>query len=194
MRMVLPIALVAAVAVVGGALLLFTQDTPQPLTTTARRATPATIDTLPLVPSLQPAVRPPARPVTPVYAPRSAEPQTIYRCRDGTGITYSHEPCTGGRVVAQASAVEGYDSKPSVAMTRLVEEGRAQRPAEPRIAMVDRDDRLKSKSDDCATYAKQIRDIDAALLQPSDSRDVRWRDELRQRRQDIRSSQARAHC
>lgn len=78
-----------------------------------------------------------AVPTTPQYRPLAESPPAIYRYPFKGSTTYSNEPCSGGSVVNESSAVIGYDTRPN---------------------------------------------------------DLRSLDELRLKRQDIRTSMARLHC
>jgi hypothetical protein len=132
---------------------------------------------------------PAAVPVTPVYAARSEpSPSTpIYRCKSGSRTIYTQEPCENGRIVVTSSAVDGYDSKPSERMERLVADGRPQgTPTTPTYVV-----RPRPSSGDCALLAQQVLDLDAWALQPHSRPTL---DEIRQRRQDVRTSMARLHC
>jgi hypothetical protein len=131
-----------------------------------------------------------ATPTTPDYGPRAAAPQVIYRCRAKAGTSYSNEPCPGGSIVDGASAVIGYDSRPSERLSRLVAEGRATAD-EPQVPVYRTRVPSSPETHDCAQMRRQIRDIDAMALRPQDLRSL---DELRSTRQDIRTSMARLHC
>ena len=139
----------------------------------------------------RPATRPSRPvPVTPDYGPPAEATKPIYRCRSSSGTTYSNEPCAGASVVAAASAVDGYDSRPSDQLTRLVANGRGAvdggiGSSAPAVVMPLRE------SVECANYRRQIRDIDAASLRPNSLETL---DEWRRIRQDIRTSMARSHC
>ena len=132
----------------------------------------------------------PATPTTPDYGPRAVAPQAIYRCRSKGGTSYSNEPCTGGSVVDEASAVTGYDSRPSERLGRLVAEGRVTADA-PQAPVYRARVPSATETRDCETMRRQVRDIDAQMLQPQDPRSL---DYWRGIRQDVRTSMARLHC
>ena len=129
----------------------------------------------------------PAVPITPTYRVPVA-PQAIYRCKGRSGTRYSNEPCAGGTVVDESSAVSGYDTRPSDRLARLVAEGRGvDAPSQPVYRATPRSD----ESGDCAAMRRQILDLDATMRQPNDARRL---DELRATRQDVRTGMARLHC
>ncbi len=130
-----------------------------------------------------------AVPTTPQYRPLAESPPTIYRCRSKGTTTYSNEPCPGGSVVNESSAVIGYDTRPSDRMARLVAEGRVADVPQPPVYRTLAP--TASSTPDCNSMRRQIRDIDAQALRPNDFKTL---DDLRAVRQDIRTSMARLHC
>lgn len=126
----------------------------------------------------------------PDYGPRPVEPQAIYRCRSQSGTRYSNQPCPGGSIVDESSAVTGYDTRPSDELARLVADGRgtAGAPAQP---VYRASAGAPAQTRECASMRRQIVDLDAAMLRPNDPRTL---DELRAVRQDVRTGMARAHC
>lgn len=128
-------------------------------------------------------------PTTPDYGPRRAGPPAIYRCRTTSGTQYSNEPCAGGSIVDESSAVTGYDTRPSDRLARLVAEGRvADAPRQPvyrALAL------QAAETGECAAMRQQIIDLDATMRRPNDAKRL---DEWRVIRQDVRTSMARLHC
>ena len=130
----------------------------------------------------------PAAPVTPDYGPRVEASPAIYRCRTKTGTVYSNDPCPGARVVDEASAVSGYDTRPSEKLARLVADGRASAPQAPTYRSLRP---VAAESRECGVMRRQLRDLDAAMLQPNTLRSL---DELRTTRADISTGMTRSRC
>jgi hypothetical protein len=149
----------------------------------ARRATAAPLPSRPLPTATVP--------TTPSYGPRVDEPPPIYRCQSGGRTSYSNEPCPGSAIV-QGSAVEGFDTRPSERLARLVAAGRADvDPASDSTARAGAPTVTPAVSVECANMRRQIVDLDRFLRQPNA---IPVLDDARQRRQDIRTSMARLHC
>lgn len=134
----------------------------------------------------------PATPVTPVYAARSdpSPSSPIYRCRSGKRTIYTQEPCENGRVVVTSSAVDGYDSKPSDRLERLVADGR-ETTASPSPPVVASTLANGSTGAQCANLAQQVAVLDADARRPNDLRTL---DTIRRNRQDVRTRMARLGC
>ena len=193
MRTVVASGLGVLVGAAVAGLVFFAIDRKQPPVVAAPSARPTLAATAPVARPDAGNDRPvasPATPTTPDYGPRAVAPQTIYRCRSKSGTSYSNEPCPGGSIVDEASAVSGYDSRPSERMARLVAEGRATSDA-PQAPVYRVPVPRAAETRECASMQRQIRDIDAALLRPQDPKSL---DDLRAVRQDIRTSMARQHC
>jgi len=162
-----------------------TEQAPAAATATAAQASaPAAVEPIRATQSV---------PITPVYVTRpepAASP--IYRCRSGSRTVYTQEPCENGRIVVTANAVDGYETKPSDRLERLVADGRTTS-APPSLDAPARLARTPAAptSVECATYAQQISDLDAEALLPNTPRGL---DRIRRIRQDVRTSMARQHC
>lgn len=217
----LTIVLCAAAAIVAAAYLLVDERAPAPTTPVAATAPVSTPPAPPIEAPVPEAVAPTpvpeataspppsrtaaTRPVTPRYrdGPRAAAPDddgtvtttsatgAIFRCSDGATTTYRQEPCDGGTVVRTGGAAEGYSTRPSAGLERLVAEGREEPPADVVSTSPSRAMPGPATSVECRTYRQQIADLDAEARQTTSTRRL---DTLRRIRQDIGDSLVRARC